>query len=127
MKGDGTYTKLVRNDSEKRTTYLFTPLPGGLTTFAVGPPISTHADHSRVVLEGAHTTNTTRPKGSARRGTEGTMRGARGGSRRGGGGGGSGGGSRGGRRRRHFDMKKKEKKRVLPGEPAGLYIHINAG
>ena len=100
MKGDGTYTKLVRNDSEKRTTYLFTPLPGGLTTFAVGPPISTCADRSRVVLEGAHTTDTTRPKGAARRGTKGATRRAHGGSRRGGGGGGGDGGRGRGRGRR---------------------------
>ena len=123
MKGDGTYRKLARNDNERGTTYLFISLPGGLTTFAVGPPISTRADRSCVVFEGADITGTTRSQRGARRSTKGTARGGRRGSR----GSGDGGGYGEGRRRRHFDMKKKEKKRVLPGEPAGLYIHINAG
>ena len=119
MKGDGTYTKLARNDSERRMTYLLTPLPGGLIMFTVGPSVASRAQSRHVIFGCTNVADTTRPQGTARRGTEGTTRRARAGSRR-------GGGHGGGRGRRHFNMKKKEKKRVLPGEPASLYIHINA-
>ena len=124
MKGDGTYTKLARNDSEKRTTYLLTPFPSGLTALTIRPPVTTSTHSSRIVFERTHASDVTRPKRTACRSSESTPSGGRRSSGSVGGGGGGVGG--GGRSRWHFDMKKKGRKKVLPGKPAGLYIHINA-
>ena len=105
-------------------TYLFTFLLDDLALLAVGPSVASRAYSRHVVLERTNAADIARLQSTPRRGPEGTTRGAREGSRSGGGGSGGRGGGRG---RRHFHMKKKEKKRVLPGESTGLYIHINAG
>ena len=59
--GEGTYTKLARNNNERETTYLVTFLLGDLASFEVGLSVVSRVHSCHVVLERTNATDTAQP------------------------------------------------------------------